>query len=753
MDPKLMGRALRAVVAAIPSNPLGLVDWATALPVPSGASGPELEGWLAVLLEEFPPGCEEPASAGVMVWIGTVLEAPAYIHHVKEVPGATTRLGTLLQSLMKKKLTDSCAQLLSDSLTAFATAAPGAVDALWGVLRACLASPAAPLRRIADALLQSLEWGQATFHQTPDGLTQLWGCLMDGATQREVALLLPRLSWGFLAEVGADEALASERACHFLRLVGTLHLLPNAPEGRAFLKAVPAPPVPPGQQPFDAETTADGNISPLTHTLWLYIRPQHFLECFDGTVCAKALSHGLLNGGNARKLLTTLHTLCVIAHRLRDRRVAAQVVLECRGVMFTIAVDSQHHHWHLPLADHLTVLQSVLLPLAVQHGADCPPILGTVLWCLSNTDPGVFVRNQVQTTAPLGPGAAKGDLQVLCQGPDYVQTYTTIRSLVFRFCASSGEALARQLLNTAALLVPDVLLACEVLERALEAFLRGCRPHARGCTVAAATLSLPPQYSAPDFLHLCRDRQCNLLVLALLRQMLPEPYRPTEEAVANKRPTGGPVFTLTDEEDTDAPVAEARSSSTTSSGSAPSERSAKVLLHVVDEALLVKPNLEREWDILAVYCLVAEALSDPKWDLQQKQIQAKTLAVLDALSMLAGSPARLMDRLAMGLKKHALAAHRFPKEFVFAAAALEIYTLQVVRRQVVFLPKSMAERVADSAIGKKVTELEQHNFDLSLCQPVIRQLQATAAPQPEDLPRLIAHIQKILGAGCLLHKV
>lgn len=32
-----------------------------------------------------------------------------------------------------------------------------------------------------------------------DGLTQLWGCLMDGATQREVALLLPRLSWGFLA--------------------------------------------------------------------------------------------------------------------------------------------------------------------------------------------------------------------------------------------------------------------------------------------------------------------------------------------------------------------------------------------------------------------------------------------------------------------------------------------------------------------------------------------------------------------------
>lgn len=28
-------------------------------------------------------------------------------------------------------------------------------------------------------------------------------------------------------------------------------------------------------------------------------------------------------------------------------------------------------------------------------------------------------------------------------------------------------------------LAPDVLLACEVLERALEAFLRGCRPHAR----------------------------------------------------------------------------------------------------------------------------------------------------------------------------------------------------------------------------------------------------------------------------------
>lgn len=31
--------------------------------------------------------------------------------------------------------------------------------------------------------------------------------------------------------------------------------------------------------------------------------------------------------------------------------------------------------------------------------------------------------------------------------------------------------------------------------------------------MAAATLSLPPQYNAQDFLHLCRDRQSNLLVL------------------------------------------------------------------------------------------------------------------------------------------------------------------------------------------------------------------------------------------------
>lgn len=49
----------------------------------------------------------------------------------------------------------------------------------------------------------------------------------------------------------------------------------------------------------------------------------------------------------------------------------------------------------------------------------------------------------------------------------------------FRFCASASEGLARQLLNTAVLLVSDLLLACDVLERAVEAFLRSCKPGSR----------------------------------------------------------------------------------------------------------------------------------------------------------------------------------------------------------------------------------------------------------------------------------
>ncbi len=45
---------------------------------------------------------------------------------------------------------------------------------------------------------------------------------------------------------------------------------------------------------------------------------------------------------------------------------------QTRGVLFSTVVDAQQQFFHIPLADHLALLQSILLPLAVQYGADCP---------------------------------------------------------------------------------------------------------------------------------------------------------------------------------------------------------------------------------------------------------------------------------------------------------------------------------------------------------------------------------------------
>lgn len=64
------------------------------------------------------------------------------------------------------------------------------------------------------------------------------------------------------------------------------HLLPDAPDVRTLLRSVPPPPLPAGQPPFDGEAK-DAAAGHFTHPLWLYIRPEHFLACFDGTVSSQ----------------------------------------------------------------------------------------------------------------------------------------------------------------------------------------------------------------------------------------------------------------------------------------------------------------------------------------------------------------------------------------------------------------------------------------------------------------------------------
>lgn len=47
-----------------------------------------------------------------------------------------------------------------------------------------------------------------------------------------------------------------------------------------------------------------------------------------GVPLRQALTQAMVHSENLRKLTANLHTLCVVSHRLKDRRVATQVVLE-----------------------------------------------------------------------------------------------------------------------------------------------------------------------------------------------------------------------------------------------------------------------------------------------------------------------------------------------------------------------------------------------------------------------------------------
>jgi len=534
-----------------------------------------------------------------------------------------------------------------------------------------------------------------------------------------------RLPWDFLG-VSLDPGVSSEMACQFLRLVCTLNLLePNL--CAAFLQTVPQPPIPEGHQPLGTGPKDGTGI--LAHNLWLYVQPRNFMDCFPGDTCAEALKKGMVSASNCNKLIINLQTLCAISHHLNDPLVATQVVLETQGAMFTVLVDPKGCVFHVPLADHLLLLQSILLPLGMRHGTNSHPIISTILWCLTMSEPFAFYRAQMQVPHALGTNTGLTELQTLVQGSDYVQKFNTVRSLVLRYCASASDGLARQILNSAALLVPNMLIACDVLERALEAFLRGAQVGVRASGVAAATLSLPPDCSVQEFVDICRGKHCNLLVLVLLRQMVP-----------------ASCFTRTGSVDGSPGLSTANM---------------QALVHVVDEILKIKPNPEREWDILAVYCFLVEIMQMPDWNMRHQQVCQCTQQALDSLSILGGTGTgthtRLVDRFSFGVvgKRNPLVTHRFSKDMVLANTCLELYALKTVKRHIVHLPKSLAERVSDISIARKFQDLEQRGLDNAAMQPLVRQLHAESVEGPygDSLFVLMHSLQRLLGAGCLLHKL
>ena len=43
-------------------------------------------------------------------------------------------------------------------------------------------------------------------------------------------------------------------------------------------------------------------------------------------------------------------------------------------------------------------------------------------------------------------------------------------------------------------------------------------------------------------------------------------------------------------------------------------------LNLQPSALQIKPNPEREWDILAVYCFLVEIMQMPDWNMRHQQV-------------------------------------------------------------------------------------------------------------------------------------
>uniref|UniRef100_A0A6U8P036 Uncharacterized protein n=1 Tax=Eutreptiella gymnastica TaxID=73025 RepID=A0A6U8P036_9EUGL len=393
---------------------------------------------------------------------------------------------------------------------------------------------------------------------------------------------------------------------------------------------------------------------------------------------------------------------------------------------------------------HLALLQSVLLPLGMRFGADSHPIIDAVLWCLVQAEPFAFYRNQekVATALPEGcPRLTPQELQSRVQSADYTQTLATMRSQCLRFCASASDALARELLNSAALMVPDTLLCVDALERALEAFVRGAPTGERASPIAAATLSLPPDCDALEFRTLCRSKGCNLLFLIALRQLLPHTH---------DMPTPTPSYAVTEP---DAPLLQL----------AQEPRPAEIpmelhlLLSLMAEGFQAKINPEREWDILAIYALLVEVLQHPAWDVRFDEVIILTKTVLDILSAM-GTPSSRLLRLPFafpGATRPHVSAQRCSPELGFAFACLEIYALQSIKKQLLSLPKSLAERVSDNHMARKIQDLELRAMALGTVQiAVVTDLRNhSQLEDPQELSVFMGRLQKLLAPGCLLHKL